>query len=260
MIELNLLQPLDKARLPFLKDFPAEALSPPYDPGMKYSVPLAVGLTGVAWNTKLLPELPNGANFAWKDFFEFANVAGQVTILDDTKEALQAALMRAGKDLSTASRDDVEAAFAYLTAHKKQLKGFTSETRNVIEAGECALCMAYSGDVLSVSTEHPEIRFVRPKDGITVWTDNFAIPKNARNPDAAYRFMAKVLSPEGAKAFTERTKYRTFQTKARALLPEALRSSPVIYPDAGNADLHYLVQRKEFSDLIDRAWALLKSH
>ncbi|RZA07624.1 MAG: spermidine/putrescine ABC transporter substrate-binding protein [Proteobacteria bacterium] len=260
MIDLKLLAKLDHGKLPFLKDFPSDALHPPYDKELSYSVPLAVGYTGLAWNSKLLPELPNAASFSWRDFFELATLSGRVTVLDDTKETLQAVLLTRGKDLATASAEDIRNAFAYLTAHKGQLKGFTSETRSVIEADECALCMAYSGDVLAVAAEKPEIKFVRPKEGITVWTDNFAIPKNARNPEGAYRFMAKVLSAKGASSFTSRTRYRTFQEGARPLLPDELAKNPVVYPEAAPGEFHFLVQRNELADLIDRSWALLKSH
>lgn len=260
MIDLKLLAKLEHNRMGFLNEFPKEARHPPYDPNLEYSVPLAQGLTGLAWNTKLLPELPNAADFSWRDFFELAKLAGRVTVLDDTKEALQAVLLIRGKDLSTASAEDIRNAFAYLNAHKGQLKGFTSETRSVIEADECALCMAYSGDVLAVATGKPEIKFVRPKEGLTVWTDNFAIPKNARNVAGAYLFMAKVLSPEGARSFTNRTRYRTYQEKARALLEPEIAQSPVVYAEPKPGEFHYLVQRNELQDLIDRAWALLKSH
>ncbi|MCP6335910.1 hypothetical protein NL449_28225, partial [Klebsiella pneumoniae] len=85
--ELRLLSKLDHKRLPFLADFPAADLHPPYDPELEYSVPLAQGITGLAWNTKLLPILPNAAAFSWRDFFEIASLAGRVTVLDDTKEA-----------------------------------------------------------------------------------------------------------------------------------------------------------------------------
>jgi spermidine/putrescine transport system substrate-binding protein len=258
MIELRLLSKLDPSKLPFLADFPEEGRRPPYDPELSYSVPLAVGLTGLAWNSKLLPKLPK--DLGWKEFFTLPELKGKVTVLDDTKETLQAALLVAGKDLSTATAEDVKRAFAYLKEHKEQLKGFTSETRSAILADECALCMAYSGDVLAVAADKPEIHFVEPKDGLSIWSDNFAIPANAPNKEAAYLFMKKVLSPEGARAFTSRTHYRTFQEKARALLSKQDRENPVIFPKVGSPSYHYLIERKDLVDLVDRAWALLKSY
>jgi spermidine/putrescine transport system substrate-binding protein len=257
MIEMKLLKPLDKSQLGFLSDFEAEGLNPPYDPGLQYSVPLAVGLTGLAWNTKLLPKLAD--TFTWKNLFEDASFKGRVTLLDDTKEVLQAALLANGKEIANATEADVKEAFAYLKKHKSQLKGFTTETRPVIEADECALCMTYSGDARQVASAKPEIKFVLPKDGVSIWTDNFAIPANSAEPELAYKFMAKILSAQEAKEFTERTGYRTFSKGAKALLPKEIAENPVIYPKAQGVKFHYLVDKKELAALIDKEWALLKS-
>jgi spermidine/putrescine transport system substrate-binding protein len=172
---------------------------------------------------------------------------------------LQAALLANGKDLAAATEADVKEAFAYLKKHKSQLKGFTTETRPVIEADECALCMTYSGDARQVAAGKAEIKFVLPKDGVSIWTDNFAIPANSAEPELAYKFMAKILSAQEAKEFTERTGYRTFSKSAKALLPKEIAENPVIYPKAQGVKFHYLVDKKELAALIDKEWALLKS-
>lgn len=259
LIQLKLIQSLDKSKLTFLNDFEKEALNPEYDPGLKYSVPMAIGTTGVAINTKLLPNLKSG-DISWKEIFENPAYAGKVTLLEDTKEVLQVALFIQGKNLGTATEADIKKAFEYLKAHKKQIKAFTEETRPVIEADECAICMVYSGDALSLAKTKSDLRFVIPKEGASIWTDNFAIPANAKNAELAYALMNKILSPEGAKAFTERTGYRTANKKARTLLPNDIANSQVIYPNAAEQKrLHFLVDKKEFSLLIDKEWTLLKT-
>lgn len=262
LIDLKLVQPIDKTQTPFLADFDRTKLA--YDPEMKYSVPMALGTTGVAVNTKLLPRFatPEGrrAGFSWKEMMENPEFKGKVTLVDDTKEILQLGLMIHGKQIETATEADVKEAFAYLKAHKSQLKGFTSETRAVIEADECAVCMVFSGDAVSVSKIKPEIIFFVPKEGATLWTDNFAIPANARNPDLAYKFMARVLSAEDAKNFTERTGYRTPNLKSQKLLSKETLNNNIIFPTAADSKrFHYLVDRKDLNLLIDKEWALLKS-
>lgn len=260
LIELKMLKALDKAKLPVLKDFDPDTTNPDYDPGLQFSVPLSVGATGIAVNTKVLPKLANVASLSFKEMLEDPAYAGKVTLLDDTKEVLQAALAIHGKNIVTASEADVKEAFEYLKKHKAQLKGFPPETRPVLEADECGLCMTYSGDVLSVAKEKKDIKFIFPKEGATIWTDNLAIPANSQNPDAAYLFINELLSAEGAKAFTERTNYRTPNVKAKAALPKEVAGNPVIYPSAEQRKkMHFLVQRKDLAQLIDREWALLKS-
>lgn len=258
LIELKMLRPLDKAKLPVLADFDKDALNPVYDPGLGFSVPLAVGTTGIAINTKLAPNAPK--TISWKQALEDPAYKGKVTLLDDAKEVLQLALTIHGKNLANASEKDVKDAFAYLKAHKSQLKGFPPETRPVIEADECSLCMAYSGDALSVAKDKKDVRFVVPQDGATIWTDNLAIPTNAKSPDLAYQFINELLSVEGAKSFTLRTNYRTANGKAKAALPKEVAENTVIYPPAAERErLHYLAPRKDLALVIDKEWALLKS-
>jgi spermidine/putrescine transport system substrate-binding protein len=253
MVEAQLLQPLKKEWLPFLADFESAGLNPPYDPGLQFSVPLSVGFTGLAWNSKLLPKLP--ANLSWQDFFENPQLRGKVTLLDDTKEAIYAALLAQGKDPSL--KTETLAAFPYLKKHKAQIKGFTAETRPAIEGGECALCMAYSGDVRSVSQEKPEIQFVIPKEGVTQWSDNFAIPASSTEAELAHKFISLMLSAEGAKAFTERTGYRTYNKKAKELLAKEVANDPVVYPKTGK--FHYLVDHQDLAKEVEKEWAQLKS-
>ena len=260
LIELNLLSPLDHGKLPFLADFDAAAKNPGYDPGLKYALPLAIGVTGIAVNTNLVPNFPFDKGITWKEAFENPAYKGKLTVLDDTKEVLQAALIVAGKDLEKASNDDIQKAFQYLKAHKSQIKAFTAETRPVLEAEECGICMTYSGDVLSVAKDKKQIRFVIPKDGATLWSDNFAIPKNARNPDLAHRFISAVLAPEAAKAFTERTGYRTANLKAKALLAKEVAENPIIFPQEKASTFHSIVDRKDQTLMIDKEWTLLKSN
>jgi spermidine/putrescine transport system substrate-binding protein len=218
----------------------------------------------VAVNTKLLPQFASEETWkkglSWKEILENPAYRGKVTLLDDTKEVLQLLLLMKGKQLATASEAEVREVFAYLKAHKSQLKGFPPETRPVIEADECAICMAYSGDALSVAKEKQGIRFLLPKEGSSVWTDNFAIPTNARNVALAYQFMNEILSAEGAAAFTQRTGYRTASLKARARLPQETQENRTTYPSKEErARMHFLIHRKDLSAVIDREWALLKS-
>jgi spermidine/putrescine transport system substrate-binding protein len=258
LVEMKMIQALDHSKLPVLNDFDKDAMNPDYDPGLHYAVPLAIGTTGIAVDENVAPKVP--ATLTWKAMMEDPAYKGKITLLDDSKEVLQMALAIQGKSMAKATEADVKAAFAYLKAHKAQIKGFPPETRPVIEADECALCQAYSGDVLSVGKDHKGIRFVVPQDGATIWADNLAIPNNAKNVDIAYTFINELLGAEGAKSFTTRTNYRTANVKAKAALPKEVSGNPVIFPNAAERSrMHYIVPRKDLALVIDKEWALLKS-
>jgi spermidine/putrescine transport system substrate-binding protein len=254
----NLLAELDHGLIPRLKELEPKAMQLPYDPGLQFSVPMAEGTTGIAWNKNVLPDLPVKLPLRWKDIFENPALKGQVTLLNDSKEVLQAGLLALGKDPSKATDADIEAAFTFLASRKNQLKGFLSETRPALEGNQCGLCMAYSGDVRSVAKEKPGIQFLRPAEGQTVWTDNFAIPLKAKNKELAHAFINFMLEGKRAKAFTERTGYKSYSTEANRLIGPALARDTVVFPGTG-LKLFFLEAHPKRTQTIERLWAHLRS-
>ena len=260
MARMGLLQDLDKTKLAFLDDFGKEFLTPSYDPTLKNCVPFAWGTTGIAVNTKLARTFDSKKGLSWKDLFENPAYKSKATMIDDAKENLHSALMVIGRKWSTATEDDVRKAFDYLKAHKKQLRIFTTETRPVIEKDECTVCQVYSGDAMQTAKKKAEITYVIPTEGATIWTDNLAIPKNAGSSEMAYKFMAKMLSVDGAKRFTETTLFASPNLKAMGLLDTKLKSNAALFPDAATMNrLSYLTERPELLTLVDRLWTELKS-
>lgn len=259
MIRLDLLQPIDKSKLSFLGDLDALLKKPSYDPKLERSVPFAWGTTGLAVNTKLVKvDLSKG--LSWKEVLENPAFKGQVTLLDDMREVAQIGLLILGKNWATATEDDVRAAFAYLKKNKGNVKIFTPEARPVVQHAECGLCQAYSGDVHQIATGMPEVHYVIPKEGATLWADNFAIPKNATHVELAYVFLNKVLSPEGARRFTNSTFYPTSNAKTRELVYPQIRDNPGIFPGAPvMARLSFIPERPELLKVMDRLWTELKS-
>jgi spermidine/putrescine transport system substrate-binding protein len=260
MTKLNLLQELDGSKLAFRSDLAAQFSNPSYDPGLKYSVPVAWGTTGVAVETAKAKGIDLAQGLSWKDLFENPANAGQVTFLDDMKEVFHAALMVLGKKWESAGEAEIAQAFEYIKKNKKNIKAFTTETKPVMEAGECHLCQAYSGDVLRAQQKRSTLKYFIPKEGATLWTDNFSIPKNAPNVALAHEFMAHFLSAESAKAFTELTFFASPNEKSRALLSPALQSNETIFPSAQDRSRLHLIQEKpELMTLMDRYWTELRS-
>jgi spermidine/putrescine transport system substrate-binding protein len=254
LIQLDALLSLDHSQLAFLKDFESAFKSPDYDRGLKYSVPFAIGVTGIAVNLKKIkdPKVLEG-KISWKEILETKELAAQTIFLDDVREAFHVALLVTGKNWETATAEDLKIAGDLLKKYKKNLKAFTPEARPAIESGECGICMAYSGDVRQIKNEgQVDVMFVVPQEGGTIWTDNFSIPKNARNIDGAYAFLNSVLSSKGAGQFTERTTYPTANqaapVKAEYKIDVGLRKR-----------LHFIPEKAELLPVLDRLWTEFKS-
>lgn len=260
MVRLQLLSPFDKLKLTFLSDFDSKFLKPAYDPELAYGVPFAYGTTGIAINTKLLPKVDPNKGLSWKDFFENPEFKGKVTLLNDMREVFQAALLAQGKHWSQATEEDLRNAFEYLKKNKAQIKIFTEETVPVMTHDECALCQSYSGDAYRTGASKPELKFIVPKDGATVWTDNFAIPKNGGNAPLAYAFINKMMTTTSAADFTNLRYFATPNLKSKANVSPAIRQNIGIYPDANTfRRLHFMSERTDLLKLADRLWTELKS-
>lgn len=260
MVELKLLRELDHGQLPFVNDYAPEFKNPSYDQGLKHSVPVAWGTTGLAVDTSKIKNFSRSQGISWKDVFENKAYSGQVSMLDDMKEVFHAALLVLGKKWSEATKEDITAAFQYIKKHKASIKIFTAESRPVMEAGECTLCQAYSGDVLKAQKTRASLDYLIPKEGATLWTDNFAIPNNAKNPSGAYQFLSYFLGSAGAKQFTESTFFASPNQKARMSLIPELQANNVIFPSENDMKRLSLIQEKpELMLLIDQYWTELRS-
>ncbi len=261
MIKLNLLKPIETAQFTFLAQFDPNFKSPAFDPEMKYSVPFAWGTTGIAVNTQLAKGFDVSKGVSWKDLFETKAFQGKVTMLNDSKENLNAALLALGHTWSTAGEKEIKEAFAYLKTTKKNLRIYTDEVRPVIEADECVLCQVYSGDAMNVASKKKGIVYLIPKEGATLWSDNFAIPANGQQTKLAHEFMNFMLSEKGAKLFTERTFYPTPNMAAKALLESTFVNNENIFPkEKSMKSLVYLSEKPELLPLIDKLWTELKTH
>lgn len=54
----------------------------------------------------------------------------------------------------------------------------------------------WSGDAHFVHNDNPDVGFVIPKEGTTVWADTLAIPKGAKHKELAEAFINFLYDPE----------------------------------------------------------------
>ncbi|MCP6275042.1 extracellular solute-binding protein, partial [Klebsiella pneumoniae] len=74
--------------------------------------------------------------------------------------------------------------------------------------GETYLGLAWNGEVIMAQDQGmPELDFVYPKEGVIMWMDNMAIPKNAKNLENAYTFIDFLMRPENSAIISEEIGY-----------------------------------------------------
>jgi spermidine/putrescine transport system substrate-binding protein len=98
LLRKNALRPLDKSKLPNLKNVKAEFRNPWYDPGMHYAVPYATTVTLLGYNATRLAELGLPTD-SWALIFEpryLEKLKGKVTVLNSQRELMAAAMKYLG--------------------------------------------------------------------------------------------------------------------------------------------------------------------
>jgi spermidine/putrescine transport system substrate-binding protein len=117
-----------------------------------------------------------------------------------------------------------------VNAWKKNLAKFESEQyKSGIASGEFLLVHGYSGDLLQVQRENPDIDFVIPAEGTSIACDDLVIPKDAKELQLAHAFINFIHDPDVA---AENTNFISYicpnQTSYSKVNPE-LRNNPAVF-------------------------------
>lgn len=258
MKELNLLAELDKNKITGVENLLPQFQDPPYDPGNQFSIPAVWGTTGLVYNRTLLNPAPTDWDYLWDNQ---SKLARRVTLFNDVREVMGATLKSLGYSYNSTNPKELEAAFRKLQKLKPAIANFTTDGwRDQMLTGDLAIAMAYSSDALQVSEENPDIQYLIPASGSSLWTDTMVIPAAAPNPDAAYAWINFLLEPDVLARAAERLRFATANQAAIDLLPNALKANPNLYPSqAALQKCERISPVGDATDLYDQYWTQLTS-
>jgi spermidine/putrescine transport system substrate-binding protein len=254
----NLLVPLDHAKLPGVAHLHERFRSPPFDPGHEVSVPFQWGVTGIAYNEEAMPNPPR----TWAEFFDPARIAaakGRISLLNDPREVLGAALIALGKSPNSTDTAELSAARALVSGIKPLVAKFDSESfEDSLAAGETILVQGWSGEITVAMEENDKIKYLVPEDGALAFVDNLAIPASSQKVEAAHKLIDFLLRPDIAARIANFTYYGTCNKAAEADVDETLRNSPTWgWPEENES--HFLEDVGEAGESYDRIWTELKT-
>jgi spermidine/putrescine-binding protein len=206
MIQEGLLTPLTKAAIPNYGNLAADFQSLPYDPDGAYSVAYQYGTTGLGVNLELVGD---AFEPSWSMVFDTAKTdtyAGGVSLLNDPRETMGAALMYLGYSLNDTNLDHLEEAAQVIKTAKANIATFDSDQYDeALVAGEVAISHGYSGNMIVAIGEADDpdnFAYVLPEEGATLWIDNMAIPTDSTAPCTAHAFINFLLDAENGAALT----------------------------------------------------------
>jgi spermidine/putrescine-binding protein len=227
MKHADLVEPLDLSAIPNVVNLDERFRTAAYDPGNKYSIPWQWGTTGIGFDkTKV------GGDVTDWDAFDLPSVKGKSSFLDEARDAFAMALFALGKDPNSVDESDLDAAKDYLIELKKKIKSITSDYQDPLKSGELLLAQAYSGDVFTIQVDKPNIEYIIPTSGAFSWVDSMAIPKGAKHPGNAEKFMNYILEPKVGAALTNFVNYGSPNKAATPFIHKDILDNPLIYPSA----------------------------
>ena len=197
MISLGWIQPLDKAKVPNLH---ANLIKPlrdrQWDPDLEYHAPWQSGLTGIAYNAAKTGEVKS-----FEELLTRSELKGKVSLLTEMRDTMGFMLKVVGADPSNFTEDEWGTAIDRLTevVASGQIRAFTgNEYIQDLAAGNIVACEAWSGDVIQAQFDNPDIKFVTPEEGLSLWSDNMLIPNLATHQANAEKWINYYYEPEVA--------------------------------------------------------------
>ncbi|MEZ5796535.1 MAG: spermidine/putrescine ABC transporter substrate-binding protein [Paracoccaceae bacterium] len=255
MLKLGLLEKTGINESPDFKNIDPANLRSREDPASEYCLPYAWGTVGVFYNEDV-----TGPIASWQDFLAIpARTGGKITLLDDMREVMAIGLIMNGKSVNSADPADVQAATDTVLAHKGDVSAFTYESMPMLVSGDIAAAHFFVGGNVFF-TEMPNIKYVIPSEGATMYQENICVLASAPNKENARKFMEFYLRPEIAALNVAQQFNGTANMPARELIPEAIKSNPNITVTGDT-----LSRLQIFEDigaalkLYDRAWNTIRT-
>jgi spermidine/putrescine transport system substrate-binding protein len=254
----DLLMPIDRSKIEGFENLDPELVNLDVDPDNTFSVPYLWGTTGLAVDTADIEGEPVTAwEDLWQDRFE-----GRVMLTNDMREVFHVGLRVLGYSGNSTNPDEIEAAYEKLSELMPSVRTFNSDApRMPYLEGETDVGMIWNGEAVMGREVMPSLEYVYPKEGIIAWLDSFVIPKTAKNPEAAHKFISFVLRPEISALISEEIGYATPNLAARDLMPDQVANNRASYPNATD-----MINAEFQTDIGDDAlqvyakyWEMLKS-
>ena len=239
LIKSDQLQPLDKSKIPNLKNIKPQYLNPWFDPGNVYSVPYAYSLTIVGYNVERMRELglPTDSLAVIFDPQYLRKVERKVTVLDSQRELFAAALKYLGYSVNETGEAKLKQARDLILRAKPYWAAFNAASYfKELTVGNVWLAHGYSNDFFTAQLDARNagrkfsIGFSIPKEGAVFALDNLVMHKSGKRPDLAYQFIDFWLEGRASAELTNAIGAGSPNQAAMPLIDPQIAANEAIFP------------------------------
>jgi spermidine/putrescine-binding protein len=265
----DLLVKLNPDTVPNMANIAEEFTNLPYDPGNLYSAPYQWGTTGIGYQYGAIDD---EEGVSWGVIFDpdmaDAN-AGFISLLDDERETMGAALIYLGYSINSTDEAEVDEAAALIKETADRLAAFNSSGYwDLLVQGETVVSQGWNGDFLfaydEASTDdydaYEEFGYAIPIEGAAAWVDTMAIPVTAEHPCTAQTFINFILDPFYGAELTNYNYYASPNAAAEEFIWEEILEWDAIYPPPEVVErLEFFADLGDFGNYYADAYSAAKS-
>jgi len=231
LLDLGYLQQIDKSAIPNIVNLEDSLASPVWDPNRDYSLPWQSYITGIGYD----PDKVGGELTSVEQLLDPA-LKGKITMLDSMEDTVGLFLLEMGVDptgeIDPTAYDEVIAKVQQ-AVDDGQIRQFTgNDYTGPLAKGDVWASIAWSGDIVILQADNPNLRFTIPDSGGMTSVDTMVIPTGG-DVYTASTFMNFFYDPEIAAQVTAYVNYISPVKGTKEAVTEidpALAEDPLIFP------------------------------
>jgi spermidine/putrescine transport system substrate-binding protein len=233
-------EPIDKKNVPNAKNVVENLATINYDKERAYTLPYQSGAIGAGYNIKKTGRELKSV----KDLFD-PKFKGRVTMFSEPYDSACTVLLGDGIDASEASIDQLQGAIDKIDEANKagQFRRFTGNDYAAdLAKGNIWVALAYSGDLVQLQSDNPDLRFSYFEEGNIAFNDNLMMPAKVEHPYAAETMFNYLFDPVVAAKLAAYVNYISPVKGAKEELektdPDIANNELIFPPEEIQAKLH----------------------
>jgi len=230
MVRLGYVQKKDKSAIPNEANLVPTLQHPTWDPNRDYSIPWQSGFTGIGYNSKETEPITT-----IEQLLTDPKLKGKVTCLTEMPDCMGLVMQSNGDDPTKVEPAAFDKAIGTLqdAVDSGQIRRFTgNDYGDDLSSGNVAAAMVWSGDIVQLQLDNPNLEFVIPDAGGMIFTDNMLIPTGG-DVFTASTYMNFVYDPKIAAEIEDWVNYISPVVGAKEELlkidPDVAKN-PLIFP------------------------------
>ena len=237
----KMLKKIDFDKVPNYKYIDDEYKNLDYDKNNEYSVAYNVGMVGIIYDKKQIPN----PEHSWKELWnpKYKDLALNFS---NPRDCFMTAQMIIGDQkgienrLNSENLSDWDEAFELLKKGKDNLQSYVmDEIYGKMETGEAAIGPYYAGDYLTRLDVNPDLGFFYPDEGTNIFVDAMCIPSCAKHYEAALMYINFMLEPDIALANANYIGYASPHTEVCKNEDYDYYQDPILYPSEDDLPENY---------------------